>query len=63
MSHFAGKILRSLMLSAVLTILLAVTALAADISIGVGATTGSSLRMRSEPSTSSAAITHNGWGV
>lgn len=63
MSHFAGKILRTLILSAILTILLAVTALAADISIGVGATTGSSLRMRSEPSTSSAAITTLDKGV
>ena len=63
MSHLAGKILRAVLLSAVLTALLAVTALAAELSIAVGATTGSSLRLRSQPSTSADTITYLDKGV
>ena len=59
MTHFAGKAAKVLVLSAATTLLLAVSALAAegDIAIGAGATTGSSLRMRAEASTSSSIIT------
>ena len=48
MTHFAGKAAKVLVLSAATTLLLAVSALAAegDIAVGAGATTGSSLRMR-----------------
>lgn len=63
MSHLAGKILRAVLLSAVLTALLAVTALAAELSIAVGATTGSSLRLRSQPSTSADTIAYLDKGV
>ena len=44
MTHFAGKAAKVLFLSAVTTLLLAATALAADQAVAVGATTGSSLR-------------------
>ena len=59
MTHFAGKAAKVLVLSAASTLLLAVSALAAegDIAVGAGATTGSSLRMRAEASTSSSIIT------
>ena len=59
MTHFAGKAAKVLVLSADTTLLLAVSALAAegDIAVGAGATTGSSLRMRAEASTSSSIIT------
>lgn len=59
MTHFAGKAAKVLVLSAATTLLLAVSALAAegDIAVGAGATTGSSLRMRAEASTSSSIIT------
>ena len=59
MTHFAGKAAKVLVLSAATTWLLAVSALAAegDIAVGAGATTGSSLRMRAEASTSSSIIT------
>ena len=63
MSHLAGKILRAVLLSAILTALLAVSALAAELSIAVGATTGSSLRLRSQPSTSSDTIAYLDKGV
>ena len=58
-SHFAGKAGKALILGAATALLLAVSAFAADnsIAIGVGATTGSSLRMRAEASTSSAVVT------
>ena len=57
MSHFAGRAGRVLFFSILTTMLLAVTALAADVAIGAGCTTGSSLRLRSEPSTSASVVT------
>lgn len=59
MTHFAGKAAKVLFLSTVTTVLLAVSALAAeeDMAIAVGATTGSSLRLRSEASTTSSIVT------
>lgn len=58
MTHFAGKAVRSLILSAAV-LLLTASALAAegDLAIAVGATTGSSLRLRAEASTSSSIVT------
>lgn len=65
MTHFAGKAAKVLLLSAVTTLLLAVSALAAegDIAVNVGATTGSNLRMRAEASTSSSILTSLNKGV
>jgi cell wall-associated NlpC family hydrolase len=59
MTHFAGKAAKVLLISTVTTVLLAVSAAAAesDMAIAVGATTGSSLRMRSDASTSSSSVT------
>ena len=57
MTHFAGKAAKVLFLSAVFTLLLAATAVAADLAVAVGATTGSSLRMRADASTSSSVVT------
>ena len=59
MTHFAGKAVKVFAISAITTILLAVSALAAegDLAVAVGATTGSSLRMRAEASTSSSVVT------
>ena len=57
MTHFAGKAVRVLVLSALFTLLLAATAMAADLAVAVGATTGSSLRMRADASTSSSVVT------
>lgn len=57
MTHFAGKAVRVLTLSAVFTLLLAASAMAADVAVAVGATTGSSLRMRAEASTSASIVT------
>ena len=59
MTHFAGKAAKVLVFSAATTLLLAVSALAAegDIAVGARSTTGSSLRMRAEASTSSSIIT------
>lgn len=59
MTHHAGKAARIFLLSAVTTLVLAATATAsaAEQAIGVGCTTGSSLRMRSEASTSSSIVT------
>lgn len=59
MTHHAGKAARIFVLSAVTTLVLAATATAsaADQAIGIGCTTGSSLRMRSEASTSSSIVT------
>ena len=56
MTHFAGKAAKVLFLSAVRTLLLAATALAADQAVAVGATTGSSLRMRADASTSASIV-------
>ncbi len=59
MTHLVGKAARIATLSLFTVLLLAVSALAAeeDMAVAVGATTGSSLRLRSEPSTSSSIIT------
>lgn len=59
MTHFAGKAAKALVLSAVTVLLLSASALAAesDLAVAVGATTGSSLRMRAEASTSSSVVT------
>lgn len=60
MKHRAGKAAGMFVLSAAMTMLLAATASvsAADqIAIGVGCTTGSSLRLRAEASTSSSVVT------
>ena len=59
MFHFAGKAVKVLALTVLSTVLLTGFTLAADsdIAVAVGATTGSSLRMRSEPSTSSSVVT------
>lgn len=59
MTHFAGKAVRSFVLCAATVLLLTASALAAegDLAIAVGATTGSSLRMRAEASTSSSIVT------
>ena len=58
MTHFAGKAATVLFFSAVTTLLLGATALAADQAAYVGAVTGSSVRMRTEASTSSSIITN-----
>lgn len=65
MTHFAGKAAKVLLLSAATTLLLAVSALAAegDIAVNVGATTGSNLRMRAEASTDSSIVTTLNKGV
>lgn len=59
MTHFAGKAVRGFVLSAATVLLLTASALAAegDLAIAVGATTGSSLRLRAEASTSSSIVT------
>ena len=57
MTHFAGRAGKVLFLSVLTAMLLAATALAADIANGAGCTTGSSLRLRAEPSTSASVVT------
>lgn len=59
MTHFAGKAAKILTISAAAALLLTGFAMAAeeDMAVAVGATTGSSLRMRAEASTSSSIIT------
>ena len=57
MTHFAGKAGRVLLFSILTALALAATALAADIAVGAGCTTGSSLRLRSAPSTDSSVVT------
>ncbi|WP_298034783.1 SH3 domain-containing C40 family peptidase [uncultured Dysosmobacter sp.] len=59
MTHFAGKAAKCLLLSAAAILMLTASALAAEsnIAIAAGATTGSSLRLRSEASTSASIIT------
>ena len=57
MTHFAGKAAKVLFLTGTMTLLLTTHTMAADIAIGAGCTTGSSLRMRAETSTSSEIIT------
>lgn len=60
MTHFAGRAGKVLFLSVLTAMLLAATALAADIATGAGCTTGSSLRLRAEPSTSASRGHHAG---
>ena len=57
MTHFAGRAGKVLFLSVLTAMLLVVAALAADIATGAGCTTGSSLRLRAEPSTSASVVT------
>ena len=57
MTHFAGRAGKVLFLSLLTALALAATAMAADIATGAGCTTGSSLRLRSEPSTTSSVVT------
>ena len=57
MTHFAGRAGKVLFLSVLTAMLLAATALAADIATGAGCTTGSSLRLRAEPSTNASVVT------
>ena len=57
MTHFAGRAGKVLFHSVLTAMLLAATALAADIATGAGCTTGSSLRLRAEPSTSASVVT------
>ncbi len=57
MTHFAGKAAKVLFLTGTMTLLLTAHTMAADVAIGAGCTTGSSLRMRAEASTSSEIIT------
>lgn len=65
MTHFAGKMTRVLLLSAITVLLLAGFAAAAESeqAVAVGATTGSSLRLREEPSTSASIVTTLDKGV
>ena len=59
MTHFTGKAAKAHFLGAMTTLLLSVSAMAAegDLAVGAGVTTGSSLRLRSEASTSSSILT------
>ena len=57
MTHFAGKAAKVLFLTGTMTLLLTAHTMAADIAIGAGCTTGSSLRMRAETSTAAEIIT------
>ncbi len=59
MKHFAGKAVKVFLLAALSTVLLTGFTMAAesDMAIAVGATTGSSLRLRSEPSTDASIVT------
>ena len=63
MTHLAGRAGKVLFLSVLTAMLLAATAFAADIATGAGTTTGSSLRLRSEPSTSASMVTMLDKGV
>jgi len=57
MTHFAAKAAKVLVLSAATALLLTAAAFAADEAVAVGAVTGSSVRLRSEASTSSSIVT------
>lgn len=59
MTHFTGKAAKVFLLSALTTLLLSVSAMAAEgeLAIGAGVTTGTSLRLRAEASTSSSILT------
>ena len=65
MTHFTGKMVRVLLLSTIMVMLLAGFASAAESeqAVAVGATTGSSLRLREEPSTSASIVTTLNKGV
>ena len=65
MTHFTGKRVRVLLLSTIMVMLLAGFASAAESeqAVAVGATTGSSLRLREEPSTSASIVTTLNKGV
>ena len=65
MTHFAGKAVKAFLLSMGAVLMLTASAFAAedDIAVAVGATTGSSLRLRSEASTSSSIVTLLNEGV
>lgn len=63
MTHLAGRAGKVLFLSVLTAMLLAATAFAADIATGAGTTPGSSLRLRSEPSTSASVVTMLDKGV
>mgnify|MGYP001180886788 CR=1 FL=1 len=56
MTHFAGKAVKISLISVGMTMLLAATALAGDVGTGVGAISGSSVRLRSDASTSSSIV-------
>ena len=58
MHQLARKIWKTALLTAILTLSFAVSAQAAETSIGVGSVTGSSLRMRAEANTASSTITY-----
>ena len=57
MTHFAGKAVRFLVLTGLMAACLAVSAMAAELSVGVGTITGSSVRMRAGASTSTSILT------
>lgn len=57
MTHFAGKAAKLFFLALPATLLLTAHTLAADLAVGAGCTTGSSLRLRAEASTSSDIVT------
>ena len=65
MTNFTGKMARVLLLSAIMVMLLAGFASAAESgqAVAVGATTGSSLRLREEPSTSASIVATLNKGV
>ena len=65
MTHFTGKMVRVLLLSTIMVMLLAGFASAAEAeqAVAVGATTGASLRLREEPSTSASIVTTLNKGV
>jgi len=65
MTHFAGKAVKVFLLTIGTVLLLTASAFAAedDIAVAVGATTGSSLRLRADASTSSSIITTLNKGV
>ena len=57
MTHFAGKAAKLFFLALPATLLLTAHTMAADVAVGAGCTTGSSLRLRAEASTSSDIVT------
>lgn len=63
MTHFAGKAAKIFVLSVCTALMLAATALAADQAISVAATTGSSLRVRSDASTDASILSTLDKGV